>query len=93
MQAKQQHNFCCKNTMRNKYTHEFWLILTAAIQGTSIQTKFKVIHNEIKESLDKIALLTYKLDYTYYNAYGVIAALIGLRVIRKNKPLIINKDF
>ena len=71
----------------------------------SSPTRFTVVYDEIKESPDKIELLTYKLCWTYYNVSGAIkepaciryahrlAALVGERGGRGKEPAKVHKDF
>ena len=45
--------------------YDFYLVSTAAKEGLASTTRYTVIHDGIRESPDKINLLTYKLCYTY----------------------------
>lgn len=93
------------STVTDRDTYEFYLVSVAARQGMTTPTRFTVICDEIKESPDKIELLTYKLCHTYYNVSGAIkepsciryahrlAALVGERGDKKNPPPVIHADF
>lgn len=85
--------------------YEFYLVSVAAKQGMTTPTRFSVLYDTVRDSPDKIQLLTFKLCHNYYNVSGAIkepaciryahrlAALVGERGGRNKEPPVIHSDF
>lgn len=86
-------------------TYEFYLVSVAARQGMTMPTRFSVLYDTVRESPDKIQLLTFKLCHNYYNVSGAIkepaciryahrlAALVGERGGKGKDPPVVHRDF
>lgn len=85
--------------------YEFYLVSTCAKQGMASPTRYTILYDTVKETPDKIELLTYKLCYTYYNVSGAIkepsviryahrlAALVGERGGKNRDPPTVHAEF